>query len=120
MWRAEEGGEAEQIGEDAGRRYFRTGAWTSDDHRLGVVTRGLKTHDVVAAVQACERMIERISAHPGRHTSVTIDRRRRIATPDLARGLSSTIGDCVIVFAECVEILLDAAERRSSGTILST
>src|SRR5688572_6985215 len=70
---AEEGSEAEQIGKDACGGDFWTSAGTSDDHWLRVVTRGLKTHYVVAAGEARERMIERVSAQARRHVSIAID-----------------------------------------------
>ena len=68
---AEERGEAEEVGEDARGRDFWTSARASDDHWLRVVTRRLKTHYVVAARQACERMIERVSAQARVNTSST-------------------------------------------------
>ncbi len=65
MWGAEEGGKAEEVGEDARCGYLGAGAGTAHDHGLGVVACGLETHDVVAAGQMCEGMIERVAAHPG-------------------------------------------------------
>ena len=71
---AEEGGETEEVCEDAARRYFRAGAGASHDHWLRVVTCGLEAHDVVAAGQARERVIDGVVAQLSRHLAVTIDR----------------------------------------------
>lgn len=60
---AEEGGEAEEIREDTGCRDLGSGARSSDDHRLSVVARSLETDDIVAALQAGERMVYRVAAH---------------------------------------------------------
>ena len=65
VWSAEEGCEAEQIGEDARCGYLGAGAGAAYDHRLSVVTRGLEAHDVVAAGLVCERMIDGEVAHLG-------------------------------------------------------
>src|SRR5678810_996544 len=74
MWGAEEGGEAEEIREDTGGRHLRSGAWSSHDHRLSVVARGLEAHDIIAATQTRERVVHRIPAHLRRQLAVTIDR----------------------------------------------
>src|SRR4051812_4076309 len=74
MWCAEEGGEAEEIREHTCCRHLGAGAWSSYDHRLSVVSRGLEAHDIVAATQTSERVVHRIPAHLRRQIAVTINR----------------------------------------------
>src|SRR6185503_10871126 len=58
---AEERSESEKIGKNPCGRNLRAGARSSYYHRLSVVTRSLKTDNVVAACKICESVIEWIS-----------------------------------------------------------